>query len=120
MELARFFLETSELDTAQTHAVQAVQVLENGGQWNQDIPVGVMKSLAYDILGECHRRQAEEDENLFGERETFEHHITAAKLAFLRALQLDPSNEHARSWSIGLGPVNSDEESDDADSEADD
>jgi tetratricopeptide (TPR) repeat protein len=98
MELARILLDTGQLDEARTQAEEAVRILETGGQWIDDLPENVVLSLGFDLLGEIIRRQADVDEVVFGDPETWRALVQASDAAFGRAAELDPENEHARYW----------------------
>lgn len=105
MELARILLETEQLDEAEEHAREAVRIFEGGGQWTDDLPENVVLSMAWDLLGEILRSKADSDEVVFGDPGRFEGLMTEAKAAFLAAVRLDPTNEHAATWAFGFDPA---------------
>ena len=98
MELAHILICVGQLDEALTHAEEAVNALEMGGQWTDDLPENTMKSLAYGVLGEVYRLQADSDEVVFGEPEKWEDLVKRSKNAFQKAAALDENNAHAYHW----------------------
>lgn len=104
MELARILLETEQLDDAEDHAREAVRIFEGGGQWTEDLPEAVVLSMAHDLLGEILRSKADSDEVVFGDPARFEALMSEARVAFRRAAELDPTNEHAATWAFGFDP----------------
>ena len=104
MELARLLLEAGQLDEAEERAREAIQLLESGGQWTDDVPEPVVQSLAWDLLGEILRTQADQDEVVFGDPDAWKALIGEARDAFKRAAALDPDNEHAVHAAFGFDP----------------
>ncbi|MFT5680737.1 MAG: tetratricopeptide (TPR) repeat protein [Myxococcota bacterium] len=100
MELANILLGASQLTEAEEHLREAIQSLETGGQWSEELPENVVLSLAYGTLAEVLRRQADSDEIVFGDPAGFEKRIREAKSAFKKAAALDPDNVHAGYWSF--------------------
>ena len=98
MELAHILICVGQLDEALSHAEEAVKTLEMGGQWTDDLPENTMKSLAYGVLGEVYRLQADADDIVFGEPEKWEELVKSSKNAFQKAAALDKDNAHARHW----------------------
>jgi tetratricopeptide (TPR) repeat protein len=100
MELANILLGADQLAEAEEHLREAIQSLETGGQWTDDLDEDVVLSLAYGTLGEVLRRQADSDEVVFGDPSAFERLIREAQSAFRKAAALDPDNAHAGYWSF--------------------
>ena len=88
LELAHIYHSQELLDDARTHIEQAVQYLENGGQW-LDLPEDEILSMAYLIQGEIYRSMADQDEVVFGEQEVYIELVNRAKNAFKKANALD-------------------------------
>jgi tetratricopeptide (TPR) repeat protein len=101
LELARLLLDTSQLDEARAETEEAIHILETGGQWTDEIPENVLSSMAYGLLGEIIRRQADADEIVFGDPESWSKLLAASEVAFSKARALDPDNDHADYWSSG-------------------
>ena len=101
LELSRILLDTGQLEEARSQAEEATRILETGGQWTEEIPENVLSSMAYGLLGEIIRRQADADEVVFGEPEEWRALLNASEAAFKRAAELDPDNDHADYWSGG-------------------
>ncbi len=92
LELAHIYFSIEQLDDARSHIEQAVQYLENGGQW-LEVPEKELLSMAYLIQGSIYRNLADQDEIVFGEQKTYIEYINRAKNAFNKANLLDPSNK---------------------------
>jgi len=104
MELASLLLSTEQPEPAVEHAREALRLLEQGGQWTDDLPENVVRSLAWNLLGEALKQVADQDSVVFGSPERWNRLMTEAKAAFKTAASLDPDNQHA-SWSaFGFGP----------------
>ena len=101
LEVAHIYYSIDQLEDAHTHIEQAVQQLENGGQW-LDIPETELLSMAYILQGEIYRGLADRDEVVLGNPKQFQEYINRAKNAFNKAKLIDPSNVdalgHAREW----------------------
>jgi tetratricopeptide (TPR) repeat protein len=101
LEIAHIYYSMDQLDDAQIHIEQAVQQLENGGQW-LDIPENDLLSIAYVLQGEIYRGLADQDEIVLGNPERFQDLINRAKNAFNKAKMIDPANAevigHSRDW----------------------
>lgn len=101
LEIAHIYYSIDQLDDAQSHIEQAVQQLENGGQW-LDIPENDLLSIAYVLQGEIYRGLADQDEIVLGNPEKFQELINRAKNAFNKAKLIDPANAemvgHTRDW----------------------
>ena len=98
MELAHILIGVEQYDDAQIHAEEAVRVLEMKGQWVDDLPENVMLSLAYNILGECYRKIADQDDIVFGDSEKWKALVQKSRSAYKKAAALDPENPHADYW----------------------
>ena len=103
LELARILLDTDRLDEAEDHAREALDVLEKGGQWTDDLPENVVKGLAYATLAEILRRKADEDDVIFGDPDVFRNMVEEAKSCFAKAADLDPRDEYASYYAFFLG-----------------
>jgi tetratricopeptide (TPR) repeat protein len=101
LELARILLDTKQLDEARSHADEACRILESGGQWTDEVPENVLRSMAFGLLGEIIRRQADSDAIVFGEPETWRALQAESEAAFKKARALDPENNHADYWASG-------------------
>ncbi len=101
LELSRILLDTGQLEEALGQAEEATRILESGGQWTDDIPEKVVRSMAFGLLGEILRRQADADEVVFGDPEAWSALLAASEAAFARARELDPENVHASYWAGG-------------------
>lgn len=110
LELASMLLEAKQLEEAEAEAREAARLLDLGGQWTEDVEPGVLRSLAWNLLAEALYRQADEDEVVFGDPERWNALMTEAREAFQKAAELDPTNEHARHWALGMGPSGAGEE----------
>jgi len=71
MELGRLLLELGQLEEAESHAREAIEQLERGGQWTDELPEAVVLSIAFSLLGEVLRRRADSDEVVFGKPDLF-------------------------------------------------
>ena len=105
MELARILMESEQLEEAEEYAREAVKLLEGGGQWTEDLPENVVLSAAWAVLAEVLRQRADTDEMVFGDAEAFAKLMAETRAAFVRAAELDPTNEHAVSWAYGFDPA---------------
>ena len=105
MELARILMESEQLEEAEEYAREAVKLLEGGGQWTEDLPENVVLSAAWGVLAEVLRQRADTDEMVFGDAEAFAKLMAETRAAFVRAAELDPTNEHAVSWAYGFDPA---------------
>ena len=103
LELARILLDTDRLPEADDHAREALEVLEGGGQWVEDVPGPVLLAMAHALLAEVVRRKADEDDVIFGDPAAFRAMIDEAKRHFARAAELDPSEEYASYYAVFLG-----------------
>ena len=101
LELAHIYHATKQLDEARIHIEEAVQYLENGGQW-LDLPEQEVLSMAYVIQGDIYRSLADLDEVVFGDQVLYVDYINRAKNAFSKANMIDSSTVeftgNSRSW----------------------
>ena len=104
MELARILLDTGRRQEAEDHAREAVQHLQQGDTWTQDIPEHIVRGLAHATLAEVLRQRADEDDVIFGDPETFHALVAESKQHFNEAARLDPSDEYASYHAFFLGP----------------
>lgn len=92
MELARIHLVAGRLEEAEAEAREAIRLLEAGGQWTDDLPEGVVQSIAWATLGEVLKERASTDEVVFGPEATFRELVEQSRAAYTRAHALDPSD----------------------------
>ena len=104
MELASVHLAIEQPERGLEHAREAVRLLETGARWNEDLPEHVVRSLAYNLLGEALRKTADQDAVVFGAPEQWKALMEEARGAFRRAAELDPENQHASWAAFGFGP----------------
>ena len=101
LELAHIYHATEQLKDARIHIEEAVQYLENGGQW-LDLPEKEVLSMAYVIQGDIYRSLADLDEVVFGDQVLYVEYINKAKTAFSKANMIDSSTVeftgNARQW----------------------
>lgn len=93
LERARVWLERERLEDAEVDAREALRILENGGQWTEEVPENVLLSMGWALLGEILKQQAASDAVVFGEPERFAELIELSRAAFERAAALDPEDE---------------------------
>jgi tetratricopeptide (TPR) repeat protein len=105
LELASLLLDTERPEEALEHAREAVRILDQGGQWTDDLPPHVLRALAWDTLGEALRQTADQDEVVFGDADRWQALMAEARMAFRTAAELDPENEHAQWSAFGMGPA---------------
>jgi hypothetical protein len=103
LELARILLDTDRLEEAEDHAREAVDVLEKGGQWTDDLPESVVQAIAHGTLAEILRRKADEDDVIFGDPEVFRAMVRESKEHFARAAELDPSEDYTSYHAFFMG-----------------
>lgn len=113
LELASIHLALEQPERGVDHAREAVRLLESGARWSEDLPEHVVKSLAYNLLGEALRKVADQDSVVFGDPEVWKGWMAEAKEAFRRAAALDPDNAHATWSAFGFGPAPDPSEADD-------
>ena len=110
MELSSIALEAGQLEEAEAQAEEAIRLLEADGQWTAEVAEEVLLSMAWSLLGEALRRQAEVDDVVFGDPAVFEQLTRRARSAFIKAEALDPDNDHAADWASGLQRVRDEDE----------
>lgn len=92
IELGALRLEMGQLDEAESQAREAVRILEQGGQWTEDIPENVLQAMAWALLGSILKERASTDDVVFGEPEQFRQLVEQSRVAFARAAELDPDD----------------------------
>ena len=103
LELARILLDTDRLADAEPHARQALEGLQQGGQWTDDLPADVVTGLAHALLAEVLRRRADEDDVLFGDPDTFHALVKESRVHFEQAAKLDPDDSYSSYHAFFLG-----------------
>ena len=99
LELAHIYLGLNQFETARIHSDQAIEYLENGGQWIDTISEDDILSLAYTIKGEIHRVEADQDEVVLGDVEIWKRMLLLSQACYRKALDLNPENEDAKYYS---------------------
>ncbi|MEC7946346.1 MAG: tetratricopeptide repeat protein [Myxococcota bacterium] len=102
IELASMLLEAEQFDEAEAEAREAARLLDLGGQWTEDVDPGVLRSMAWNLLAEALRRQADQDDVVFGDPDRWQSLMAESREAFAKAASLDPTNEHASHWAFGM------------------
>ena len=102
MELARILIETRQTEEAESEIREAIRILENGGQWLEDLTENQVQSVAYGLLAEVLRMRAEEDEVVFGDPDKWRAIVDESHAAFRKARDLDPDNSHAEYWATSF------------------
>jgi tetratricopeptide (TPR) repeat protein len=103
LELARLLLDSDRLDDAEDQAREALEALEAGGAWTEELPEETVRSIAHATLAEILRRRADEDDVLFGDPEAFRALVAEAREHFRKAAALDPSDETASYYAFHMG-----------------
>jgi len=103
LELARILLDTDRVADAEPHAREAIDHLEAGGQWTDELPEKVVLGLAHAILAEVLRRIADEDDIIFGDPERFHALVAESKERFQKAAELDPDDSYSSYYAFFLG-----------------
>ncbi len=85
IELARILIETRQVSEAESEIREAIRILENGGQWLDDLSEAQVQSVAYGLLAEVLRMMAEEDEVVFGDPERWRSIVDESHAAFRKA-----------------------------------
>ncbi len=96
LELAWLAASAEDWDEAEAQARLAVEILEAGGQWNDDLTPERLMSFALTMLGEVIVRPLEEGDLFLVDRGLFTGRWNEAAGLFDRAVQLDDANEDAR------------------------
>ena len=106
MELTRLLLDTDRVSAAEPHAREALEQLQIGGPWTEEIGPNVVMGLAHGILAEVLRRRADEDDVIFGDPATFKALVKESQDHFVKASELDPSDEYSsyHAFFMGVGP----------------
>lgn len=103
MELARILLDTDRIEEAEDHAREALEQLEMGSQWTEEIPGHVVMALCHALLAEVLRRRIEDDDVVFGSAERYQALLEESRSHFEKAAKLDPSDEYASYHAFFLG-----------------
>ncbi len=109
MELAVLSYGSGDLESAVDEARMAVELLDKGGQWSEDLPPNVMNSHARNLLGEILVELAQSDDVVF-DKERFADLWNEACSHFRLAYEGDPNNEDARRNALLHQPVDPDDE----------
>lgn len=96
LELAWFAAAREDWEEAEGQARLAVEILEAGGQWSDDLPPEQLLAFALTLLGEVIVRPLEEGDLFLVDRGGFTEHWNEAAGLFARAVKLDEENEDAR------------------------
>ena len=102
IELARILIETRQISEAESEVREAIRILENGGQWLEELSEEQVQSVAYSLLAEILRTMAEEDEVVFGDPDKWRAIVDESHAAFRKARSLDPDNAHAEYWATSF------------------
>lgn len=102
MELARLLLDADRLDDAEDQAREALDALEQGGAWTEEVPEHTVKSIAHATLAEILRRKADEDDVVFGDPDAFRALLAEARDHFAKAAELDPSDATASYYAFHM------------------
>ena len=102
IELARILMETSQLEEAEAEIREAIRILENGGQWIDELEPDQVLSIGYGILAEVLRTVSQSDEVVFGDPDRWRRLVDEAHAVFRKARELDPKNAHADYWAGGF------------------
>jgi tetratricopeptide (TPR) repeat protein len=103
MELSSMLLEAGQIAEAEEEARESLRCLQSGGQWTTDLEGHTLLSLAWNLLGETLRRQADHDDAVFGDPAKWQALMDESAASFLEAARLDPTNLHANHWAFGMG-----------------
>ena len=95
LELGHMAIEADDLAEAETHVRLALEQLERGNQWVDDLPADQLLSFAHNLLGEVLVARADPLSTSVNQQE-FEELWNQAADAFSRALELDPENPDAK------------------------
>jgi tetratricopeptide (TPR) repeat protein len=102
MELARLLLDSDRLEDAEDQAREALEALEAGGAWTEELPEETVKSIAHATLAEVLRRRADEDDMIFGDPAAFRALVEEARSHFRKAADLDPSDATASYYAFHM------------------
>ena len=104
MELARIFLDTDRVEDAEEHASQALEDLNNHGQWVENVSENTLTALAHALVAEALRRRADEDDIIFGDPDVFKDILKRSQSHFKKAAELDPRDEYSSYHAFFMGP----------------
>ena len=104
MELGRLLLDIGQLEEAEAHAREALDQLERGGTWTEEIPEQIVLGVACSLLGEVLRRQADSDEVVFGEPDRFRAMLEESQSWFAKAAAADPEDAYSSHQAFFLNP----------------
>ena len=104
MELGRLLLDIGQLEEAEARAREALEQLERGGTWTDEIPEQVVLSVACSLLAEVLRRQADSDEIVFGDPERFRAMLEESQSWFAKAASADPEDAYSSHQAFFLNP----------------
>lgn len=96
IELGAMRLEMGQIDEAEEQAREAVRILENGGQWTEDVPENVLHAMAWALLGSVLKERAASDEVVFGDPAHFRDLLEQSRVAFAKAAELDPEDSASK------------------------
>jgi len=96
LELAHMAAMAEDWEEAQTQARLAVEILERGGQWTEDVEPAVLLGFALNLLGELIVRPLEEGDLFLTDRPRFNASWNEASAMFARAIEADSENVDAR------------------------
>ena len=96
LELAHMAAIAEDWEEAQSQARLAVEILERGGQWTEDVEPAVLLSFALNLLGELIVRPLEEGDLFLTNRPRFNSSWNEASEMFAKALEADDGNVDAR------------------------
>lgn len=108
IELGAMRLEMGQIDEAEEQAREAVRILENGGQWTEDVPENVLHAMAWALLGSVLKERAASDEVVFGDPAVFRDLLEQSRVAFAKAAELDPDDTASKINADELGEKNED------------
>ncbi|MCB9669314.1 MAG: tetratricopeptide repeat protein [Alphaproteobacteria bacterium] len=107
LTLGRLLLDTQRLEPAEEHTRTALAILQDEGQWTEEVPEDVVLSIAHAQLAEILRLRADEDDVIFGDPETFHAIVRESKEHFQKAADLDPSDATSSYYAFFMGPPQS-------------
>ena len=103
IELGAMRLEMGQIEEAEAQAREAVRILENGGQWTEDVPENVLHAMAWALLGSVLKEKAATDEVVFGDPAHFRELLEQSRVAFAKAAELDPADLASKVTADELG-----------------
>ncbi len=104
MELGRLLLDIGQLEEAEAHAREALDQLDRGGTWTEEIPEHVILGVGCALLGEVLRRQADSDEVVFGDPDRFRAILEESQSWFAKAASADPEDTYSSHQAFFLNP----------------